>query len=88
MELNTDLLAEIPESLRNDLFKAFNEVERNYREGRWEPSELNGGKLCEVVYSILNGYIQGEYPSSVSKPRNMVEACRRLEHVPVNRPGE
>ena len=51
----------------------------NYREGRWEPSELNGGKLCEAVYTILLGLATGKYPSTASKPGNMVDACHALE---------
>src|SRR4029079_6642275 len=47
--------------------------------GRWEPSELNGGKLCEVAYSILKGYVDGRMPPRPKKPRNMVDACRALE---------
>lgn len=76
------LLSAIPESLRNELIQALNEIERNFKESRWEPSELNGGKLCEVVYSILKGYVDNNYPSSASKPRNMVDACKDLEQTP------
>lgn len=49
------------------------------RERRWEPSELNGGKLCEIAYSIAKGYVDGSYPKKATKPRNMVDACRALE---------
>jgi hypothetical protein len=73
------LLKTIPEGLRTELFKSFNEIHRNFLERRWEPSELNGGKLCEVVYTILRGHIDGAFPSSASKPRNIVDACRSLE---------
>lgn len=51
----------------------------NYREQRWEPSELNGGKLCEVAYTILRGYVDGSYPAKASKPSNMLDSCRDLE---------
>lgn len=78
----TTLLSSLPATLRDELIQAFNEIERNFRENRWEPSELNGGKLCEVVYSILRGYVDGNYPGSSSKPSNMVDACRALERVP------
>jgi hypothetical protein len=57
----------------------YNKLAKNYREGRWEPAELNGGKLCEIVYSILKGHVDGSFPSSPSKPGNMVDACRALE---------
>lgn len=57
----------------------FNKILRNYRERRWEPAELNGGKLCEIVYTILHGYVAGSFPASPSKPSNMYDACKRLE---------
>ncbi|MEX1014219.1 MAG: hypothetical protein WDZ80_03610 [Candidatus Paceibacterota bacterium] len=78
IDLN-NLLGTIPSSLKSELIIVYNEIVRNFRESRWEPSELNGGKLCEVVYSILNGVITGSYPSTSSKPRNMVDACKALE---------
>jgi len=73
------ILAGIPDGLRNELLVAFGEIERNYRERRWEPSELNGGKLCEIIYTILRGFVDGRYPTTASKPNNMVDACRDLE---------
>ena len=74
-----DFLSAIPETLRNELLEAFNQVERNFKEHRWEPSELNGGKLCEVVYSILKGYVDNSFPLHSSKPSNMLDACKSLE---------
>lgn len=79
------VLAAIPPSLRDELIKALNEVLRNYRERRWEPSELNGGKLCEVVYSILRGHVDGRFPTKAVKPSNMVDACKALEQAPANK---
>src|SRR5579864_5290047 len=72
-------LASIPSTLRDELLEAFRRISSNYREGRWEPSELNGGKLCEIVYSILHGYVTGVFPHRSSKPADMVAACRKLE---------
>lgn len=69
----------VPEGLRKELLNAFSEIVRNFRERRWEPSELNGGKLCEVVYSILRGHVDGKFPPKAKKPRNMVDACKALE---------
>lgn len=74
-----NLLAGIPQALRDPLLDEYNKIARNYRERRWEPAELNGGKLCEVVYSVLHGYTSGSYPAGPSKPANMVDACRALE---------
>ena len=78
------LFTAIPRGLRDALLEAHKEIVQNYAESRWEPSELNGGKLSEVVYSIINGAIQGNYPSVPAKPRNIVDACRQLEQVPPN----
>src|SRR4051794_13238126 len=75
----TDALATLPSGLRSPLIKSLDEIVRNYRAGRWEPSELNGGKLCEVVYTILRGHADGALPSKPSKPKNMVDACTALE---------
>jgi len=73
------LLSATPAGLRTPLIDALNEVCRNYTEGRWEPSELNGGKLCEVVYTIVDGTLKRAYAARPSKPRDMVAACRALE---------
>ncbi len=75
----THLLGGVPESLEEELFEKLREIERNFRERRWEPAELNGGKLCEVAHTILRGHIDGSYPRKSSKPSNFFEACRKFE---------
>lgn len=75
----TDAFGALPPTLRDELLGAFNQIVKNYRERRWEPSELNGGKLCEVAYSIARGHVDGAYPKKATKPRNMVDACKALE---------
>jgi hypothetical protein len=50
-----DALCVLPATLRDELLSAFNEIVKNYREHRWEPSELNGGKLCETGLHDLQG---------------------------------
>jgi hypothetical protein len=72
-------LQNIPASLSEPLLAAFNQIVKNFRERRWEPAELNGGKLCEVVYSIVRGHVENKFPDKPEKPRNMVDACRALE---------
>lgn len=78
----TSALSGIPDSLRRPLLDEYNKVAQHYREGRWEPAELNGGKLCEVVFCILKGHVDGAFPATPSKPSNMVDACRALERAP------
>src|SRR5690606_40202019 len=80
------LFSSISPGLRDELLKAYQEILNNYIEHRWEPSELNGGKLCEIVYSILKGYVDGAYPAHASKPENMVDACKGLEKSPSSFP--
>ncbi len=75
----SSVLANIPVGLRTPLLQEFNEIVKNYREQRWEPTELKGGKFSEVVYTILKGYIDNSYPSAPAKPPNMVDYCRKLE---------
>ncbi len=72
-------LVSLPDGLRNPLLEEFNSMVNNYLENRWAPSELSGGRFCEIVYTILDGYAAGSYASTPSKPRNFVSACRRLE---------
>lgn len=68
----------IPDGLRKPLIDSYNEIVRNFRERRWGPAELDGGKLCEIVYTILKGHTSGSFPSTPSKPKNMVAACNLL----------
>jgi hypothetical protein len=78
----TKVLAGIPPGLREPLLASYQEIVANYTEHRWEPAELNGGKLCEIVFSIVDGALSGTFPPKPAKPANMVDACRALEKVP------
>jgi hypothetical protein len=80
------LLAALPKRLRDELLNGFKEITTNFREGRWEPSMLNGGKLCEVIYTIIRGYADGTYPARAAKPKNMAEACKAMESAPATLP--
>ena len=71
--------AELPAALAKDLLDAYAEIVINFAEGRWEPSELNGGKLCEAVYTIIDGYMGGTYQPRAAKPKSMAAACQKLE---------
>lgn len=81
-----ELLGMLPEGLREELLTEFNHILANFREGRWEPAELDGGKFCEVVYSILVGHFAGSFPVAASKPSNMVDACKALDATGKNFP--
>ena len=78
------VLARVPVALRDTLLKSYQEIMSNYLERRWEPLELNGGKFCEAVYSIIHGAVKGSFPARASKPANMIGACQALEKEPAN----
>lgn len=77
-----DALSSIPPGLRDPLINEYNSIVQNFLERKWSPSELSGGKFCEIVYTILKGYPSGSYASSPQKPPNFVSACRALESQP------
>ncbi len=68
-------LTNLPAPLRDEIFDEFDKISRNYRERRWEASELDGGRFSEVVYSVLNGYFTGNYPATAQKPNRFKDAC-------------
>ncbi len=72
-------LTAIPAGLRLPLLAEYQSIVQNYSEHRWSPSELSGGKFCEVVFTILDGYSKGSYAAGPSKPADFVSACRKLE---------
>jgi hypothetical protein len=78
MNLST-ILGSIPQGLRDPLIAEYNSIIQHYLEKRWTGSELSGGKFCEIVYTILDGYAKGVYDNKPSKPNNFVDACKRLE---------
>lgn len=81
---SNEILAGVPVGLCNPLLQSYQEIARNYIEHRWEPSELNGGKFSEAAYSIIDGVLKGTFPAKLTKPKNMVEACRNLELLPAD----
>lgn len=75
-----DAFSVLPTTLRDDLLSAFNEIVKKYREHSWEPSELNGGKLCEAVYTVVEGWLKGgKYPARAKKPSRFPQTCWGLE---------
>lgn len=78
-------LSAVPAGLRQPLLSEYRSIAQNYTEHRWSPSELSGGKFCEIVFTILDGHAKGSYSTHPSKPADFVSACRKLEqnkHVP------
>jgi hypothetical protein len=81
----SNLLSAIPDGLKKPLIAEYNSIVQHYMEKRWTASELSGGKFCEIVYTILDGFAKNSYPQTPSKPTQFVDACKKLEshtHVP------
>ena len=55
-------LAGLPAGLRAELIDSYRNITRNFIERRWEPSELNGGKFAEVVFTIVDVTLPPEMP--------------------------
>jgi hypothetical protein len=78
-------LSAIPDGLRLPLLAEYQSIVQNFAEHRWAPSELSGGKFCEIVFTILDGHAKSAYAPAPKKPRAMDQACKLLEnnsHVP------
>lgn len=73
-------LAAIPDGLRLPLLAEYQSIVQNFAEHRWSPSELSGGKFCEIVFTILDGHAKSSYAASPKKPRAFEQACKLLEN--------
>lgn len=76
-------LGHLPQGLRHELMQAYDEIVRNYRERRWKASELDAGWFCEIVFTILEGHLDGDnYRDKAHKPPRFNDACKKLENAP------
>jgi hypothetical protein len=85
MSKSSEAFGTLPAGLREPLLAEYRSIVQSYLERRWTPTSLSGGKFCEVVYTIVDGFGSGSYSNSPTKPSNMMQACRALEnrgHVP------
>jgi hypothetical protein len=79
VNISIDALSGIPDGLRKPLIEEYKKLTKNFREGRWEPAELNGGRFSEIVYTILRGHVDGQFAAAPAKPENMWRDCLALE---------
>lgn len=79
-------LGDVPEGLRDELVQEYHKITRNFRERRWEATELDGGRFCEIVYWILQGRLSGTYPTRATKPDRFLQACNRLADIDASAP--
>src|SRR5664280_1781181 len=84
MDLST-FLPTIPDGLKKPLLEEYGIITQKFLEGNWRDSALSGGRFCEVVYTIIDGFGSGTFKTTPSKPSNFVNACKNLEnytHIP------
>ena len=80
-----DAFSSVPSNLRDKLLAEYRSIVQNYYEHRWSPSELSGGKFCEIAFAILDGFAKADYPLTPEKRKDFPSACKSLEshsHVP------
>lgn len=76
-------LGHLPQGLRDEVISEYGEIVANYRERRWKTTELDAGRFCEIVYTILAAYLDGgSYPNRASKPGDLISACDKLKMTP------
>lgn len=71
-------LSAIPDGLLHPLIEQYQEALDASRSGRWETVGLKAGKICEIIFTIVDGYTTGSYATKPTKPKNMFDACSRL----------
>jgi hypothetical protein len=78
------ILSGIPSALREPLLSSYREMASYYIEGKWGPAELDGGKLAEIVYTIISDVLKGTTSAAPLKPPQMLQACQALEKLPAS----
>ncbi len=73
----------LPSDIRENLKQTYSQIINNYREGKFEPSELNGGKLCESVYRLLEWHTNSnnQYTPFGTQIRNFGQSTRNFENL-------
>lgn len=78
----TDLKSKLPEALVDYFFASYREIKENYLLGRHEPSELNGGKLVEASYRIIEHQTKNSFTPVGAHTPDMIGKLRAFENLP------
>lgn len=75
------LFSALPAPLVKNLDKSYTEIKTNFTQRRYEPSELNGGKFCEIILRILEWHTSPSksFTAFGSKIRDFGQATRKFE---------
>jgi hypothetical protein len=71
----------IPNPILEKLETSYNSVKRNFRENRFEPSELNGAKFCEAVFRVLEWHTTKKYTPFGSTIKDLTQAVKKFENM-------
>lgn len=77
----TNLFKSLPPQLVKNLEKSYSQIKTNFAQRRYEPSELNGGKFCEVILRILEWHTtpSKSFTPFGTKIRDFGQATRKFE---------
>lgn len=73
------IFSEFPSGLSSPLLDTYEDALKAAQSSDWEKVGLKAGKICEITYSILKGYVDGALPDKPSKPSNMYDACNAFQ---------
>ncbi len=77
----TQHLSNLPGSLVNDLQTEFQKLHQQYFLGRWEPSQLDGGRFAEIVFRILEYKHSSKYTAIGTQIKRLVIASAVRKNV-------
>ena len=82
-KVRTDLQSRLPSEIVDALLSSYEGIKQNFYLGKYEPSELSGGKFVEACFRILqyetNG---GNYVAIGTSIPNLIGKLRAFEQIP------
>lgn len=81
-KVSSDLKTKLPHELVDYLLNSYIEIKEHYLLSRHEPSELNGGKLVEACFRILEFETKGTYTAVGVHTPDMIGKLRAFEQLP------
>jgi hypothetical protein len=70
----------LPSELVERLEDHYLEIKQNFASARYEPSELNGGKICEIVFRILEWHTNPGTYTPLGQRLDINKLVNRLEN--------
>ncbi len=82
-KIRADFSTRFSSVLVDALLSSYEEIKQNYFLGKYEPSELNGGKFTEACYRMLESETQrGSYTPIGTAISDIIGKLRNLEQLP------